>query len=208
MNPFVEAVGMLGGGLGFLISIPQLVRVIKHKSQVGVSLGTWLFIMMSTIGWTAYGWRFFSWSQIITNTVAMALAITLSYVLMRERYRFVNRVLIILAIGVPTALIVTFAPVWLMDAWLYIALWSRVPQTLESFRSWRLGRTTMVSLSTYWLSIFSSLAWVIYGLLTDRAVVVWFSVVVVVLSVLVVVFELMAARAVKRADLAGELAHH
>ena len=199
MNLFIEAIGMLGGGLGFLISIPQLVRVVKHKSQVGVSLGTWLFIMMSTVGWTVYGWRVFSFSQIVTNTVAMVLAITLSYVLMRGRFGIWMRLLILAAIAVPTALIVGFAPEWLMDAWLYIALWSRVPQTLESYRSWREARSTMVSLTTYWLSIFSSLAWVVYGVLSDRPVVVWFSVVVTVLSVLVVVFELLAQRAVARA---------
>lgn len=201
MNPFVEAIGLLGGGLGLLISIPQLVRVVKHKSQVGVSLGTWLFIMMSTVGWTVYGWRVSSFSQITTNTVAMVLAITLSYVLMRERFVFGMRVLILAAIAVPTALIVGFAPEWLMDAWLYIALWSRVPQTIESFQSWRHARSTMVSLTTYWLSIFSSLAWVLYGILTDRPVVIWFSIVVTVLSVLVVLFEVLAARAVSRAEL-------
>jgi uncharacterized protein with PQ loop repeat len=201
MNPFVEAIGMLGGGLGFLISIPQLVRVVKHKSQVGVSLGTWLFIMMSTVGWTVYGWRVFSFSQIVTNTVAMVMAITLSYVLMRERFSFWMRVLILAAIAVPTALVVGFASEWMMDAWLYISLWSRVPQTLESYRSWRQARSTMVSLSSYWLSFFSSIAWVVYGLLTDRLVVVWFSAVVIVLSVLVVVFELLAQRAVSRRGL-------
>lgn len=199
MNPFSEAIGLLGGGLGFLISIPQLVRVVKHKSQVGVSLGTWLFILMSTVGWTVYGWRVFSFSQIVTNTIAMVLAITLSYVLMRERFSFWMRVLILVAIALPTALIVGFAPEWLMDAWLYIALWSRVPQTVESYRSWRQARSTMVSLTTYWLSIFSSIAWVVYGVLTDRPVVIWFSVVVTVLSILVVAFELLAKRAVARA---------
>lgn len=201
MNPFVEAIGMLGGGLGFLISIPQLVRVVKHKSQMGVSLGTWLFILVSCVGWTTYGWRFFSISQIVTNTIASVLAITLSYVLMRERFTLGMRLLVLTAIAGSTIFVVGYAPVWLMDVWLYAALWSRMPQMWKSYQSWRERRSSVVSMTTYWLSIVSSIAWVFYGVLADRPEVTWFSAIVATQSLLIVVFEWLAQRAVADATL-------
>lgn len=195
MNLISESIGILAGVLGILIFIPQMVRVIKNKSQVGVSLGTWLFILLSTVGWMVYGWRFFSWSQILTNFVSVVLALTLCYVLMRERFRFWIRLLVLAAIAVPTALVVGYGPEWLMAITLCLPLWSRIPQAVESFHSWRQARSSMVSLATYWLSIFSSTLWIIYGVLTHRPVLIWFSLFIVLLNIVIVLFEVLAQRA-------------
>ena len=194
MNPFVEVWGLLGGGLGFLISLPQLVRVVKNKSQVGVSLTTWLFITMSCFGWTAYGFRFNSFSQITTNIVAAILAVTLTTILLRAYVPLWLNVLIVMGIGTSSVLVVTFAPVIVMDLWLYTALLSRVPQTWASFQSMRLGRTSMVSISSYVLSGASGAAWIVYGMLSGLDIVAYFSVMILVFSVLVVAFEGIARR--------------
>jgi uncharacterized protein with PQ loop repeat len=194
MNPFVEAIGVLGGGLGFLISIPQLIRVIKTKSRLGVSLSTWMFITMSTFGWTAYGYRFHSFSQITTNTVAAVLAVTLTFILLRFSFSALAAIGILVAVAAPTYLVVSYAPIIIMNICLYIALWSRVPQTWTSFQSMRHGRSTVVSISTYVLSTVSSAAWVIYGILAGLDSVIYFSAVVCFFSILVSVFELVARR--------------
>jgi uncharacterized protein with PQ loop repeat len=194
MNPFVEAIGVLGGGLGFLISIPQLIRVIKTKSHTGVSLSTWMFITMSTFGWTAYGYRFHSFSQITTNTVAAILAVILTFILLRFRFTAVAAIGILATVAVPTYLVVSYAPILVMNVCLYIALWSRVPQTWTSFQSMRAGSATVVSISTYVLSAISSFLWVIYGTLAGLDTVVYFSIVIIIFSVLVTIFELIARR--------------
>lgn len=194
MNPFVEVWGILGGGLGFLISIPQLIRVVKNKSQVGVSLTTWIFITMSTFGWTAYGVRYNSFSQITTNSIAAVLAVVLTFILLRSRVSIAGAIGVLVAIAVPTVLVVSFAPVLIMEIWLYMALWSRIPQMLTSYRSMRLGRVTVVSTSTYLLSAVSGLAWVVYGILTGLDAVAYFSAAILVFSALVVVFERIAVR--------------
>lgn len=195
MNLFSESLGVIAGVLGIFVFIPQMGRVIKHKSQVGVSLGTWLLILLSTVGWTVFGWRYFSWSQILTNWVSVVLALTLCYVLMRERYTFITRLLVLAGVVVPTALVVGFGPEWLMAITLCLPLLSRFPQAAESFHSWRRVRSTMVSLTTYWLSTASSTLWVVYGILTDRPVLVWFSLFIVLLNITIVLFEILAQRA-------------
>jgi len=194
MNPFVEAWGLLGGGLGFLISIPQLIRVVKTKSQVGVSLTTWIFITMSCFGWSAYGFRMNSFSQITTNTVAAGLAVLLTFILLRSRVSVLVAVGILLAIAVPTVLVVSFAPLLLMNIWLFAALWSRIPQTWTSFQSMRRGSVTVVSSSTYLLSAGSGMAWIVYGILAGLDTVAYFSAVMVLFSLLVVIFEAVARR--------------
>lgn len=192
MNPFIEAWGFLGGILGFLISIPQLIRVVKNKSQVGVSLTTWLIIMVSCFNWTAYGFRVHSLSQIVTNFVAAALAVTLSFILMRAYVPLWLNVLILASLGTFCSVLVTYAPVGIMDAWLYAALVSRVPQAWASFQSMRLGRRSVVSISTYVLSGISALAWIVYGVLAGLEPVAYFSIVIALFSLLVVAFELIA----------------
>lgn len=194
MNYLVEAWGILGGGLGFLISIPQLVRVIKTKSQVGVSLSTWLFITMSTFGWTAYGVRFNTFSQIVTNGIAAVLAVLLSFILLRFRFSILSSAAVLAGIAIPTTLIVSYAPILIMNICIYVALWSRIPQTLESYRSMKQGLSTSVSISTYVLSAASSVAWIVYGAMMNLDTVIYFSAVILFFSVLVAAFELIARR--------------
>jgi uncharacterized protein with PQ loop repeat len=148
--------------------------------------------MVSCFNWTAYGFRVVSFSQIVTNMIAAVLAVTLSFILLRSRVPLWLNVTILASIGTFSYLLVTFAPTPVMDAWLYAALFSRVPQTWKSFQTMRLRRPSIVSISTYVLSGLSGVAWIIYGVLADLYVVTYFSAAILLLNILVVVFEALA----------------
>ena len=200
MNPLVEVIGLVAGALSLSTSVPQIVRVVRSKSEVGVSLTSWLIFALSVASWTAFGIRYHSLSQIITNAIALVLAGFLSWMLMRTR--FTSRVpapglfafLVVLASSIACAVIVFVSPDVFVNVFLNLFLVSRVPQVFESIQSWRISRLTVVSKSTYTLSIASGIIWTVYGLMIGSIAVIIYSVVFLVLSVIILVFEVLAGR--------------
>ncbi len=200
MNPLVEVIGLIAGALSLSTSVPQIVRVVRSKSEVGVSLTSWLIFALSVASWTAFGIRYHSLSQIITNAIALVLAGFLSWMLMRTR--FTGRVpapglfafLVVLASSIVCAIVVFVSPDTFVNVFLNLFLISRVPQVFESIQSWRVSRLTVVSKSTYTLSIASGIIWTVYGLMIGSIAVIIYSVVFLVLSVIILVFEALAGR--------------
>lgn len=200
MNLAAESIGLLGGAFGLSIAIPQTIRVLRTKSHVGVSTASWLILTLSVISWATFGFRIASPSQIISNVIAMVFNAVLTWMLLREDFsgkiRFGGTFAagIIISLGALCSAIVWFSPEPIMDIFLALFLTSRMPQVASSYRSWRRGRSTVVSSTTYTLSALSGVCWVLYGILMNLPFVIWFSGIVTVLSVLVLALEILAAR--------------
>jgi uncharacterized protein with PQ loop repeat len=203
MNPLVELVGFLGGAIGLAISAPQIVRIIRSRSQVGVSLFSWLVYTLSVSSWAAWGFRNHSPSQVVTNFIAACLTGYLAWLLLRTRLKgkvplpAFSAALVLLVLVSACEVLITTEPEPIVDVILALFLTSRVPQVVTSYRSFRLARRTVVSLTTYVMSGLSAVCWILYGILSGVLVITIFSAVVLGLSILILVFELLA---IKRAD--------
>jgi uncharacterized protein with PQ loop repeat len=81
-----------------------------------------------------------------------------------------------------------------VNIFLILFLYSRVPQVIESYKSYRLGRTTVVSMPTYALSALSAFTWIVYGILTGLTMIIVASSIVLCLSILVFAFETLAQK--------------
>ena len=195
MHPlWVELLGFVAGVTGIFISFPQLVRVIRLKSDIGVSFWTWLIITWTNVAWIGYGIRFDSPSQVWTNGVAALITGPLVFLLMRHRIGAVRSVLLVLATWAFGFSSCFFLPEPAPSILLMFGLTSRAPQVAASFRSWKLGRATAVSNRSYLIAIIASVIWVVYGFLMNLWAIVSFSGTVAILSALVLMLEAGARR--------------
>lgn len=192
---WIEIVGVIAGILGLAVAVPQLLKVLKAHSHVGVSITAWFLLMLNYSVWLGFSWRMDSPSQLWANILAVGLTAVLVYVLLKEHLgnKFVSAVVILFSIFVSITVILV-SPVWLMDIVLAGFIFARVPQVLSSFRSWRLGRHTNVSLLAYMLMGLSSVGWATYGAVTGLYMNVISSSIGLGLSVLVLLFEVLAER--------------
>jgi mannose-P-dolichol utilization defect 1 len=192
---WIEIVGVIAGILGLAVAIPQLLKVLKAKSHVGVSITTWMLMMLNYSVWLGFSLRMDSPSQLWANILAAGLTAVLVYVLLKEHWsKTVTPLLVILFSIILSVGVIMISPVWLMDVVLTAFIFARVPQILSSFKSWRIGRHTNVSLLAYLLMALSSVGWIVYGAVTGLYMNVISSSVGLFFSVLVVVFELLAER--------------
>lgn len=204
MNLLAESIGLLGGAFGLTIAIPQTIRILRTKTHVGVSTSSWLILTLSVMSWATFGFRIESPSQIISNVIAMVFNGVLTWMLLRDdlksRLRFsgTSAAVIIIALGAICSAIVWFSSELVMDIFLALFLTSRMPQIASSFTSWKIGRITVVSTTTYTLSTLSGVCWVVYGVLMQLPFVIVFSAVVALLSLLVLGLELLAKRKATR----------
>lgn len=192
---WVEILGFFSGALGLSVSIPQLVKILKASSHVGVSIITWVLMMFNYSSWLAFSLKVDSPSQLITNVLAVLATSVLVFVLLKEHWgsSVWSAVFIVMLVGVSIILILTLPEFW-MNALLMVAIVARVPQLASSFKSWRVGRHTNVSLLTYVLLSVSSLGWVGYGLVTGLYMNVVSSSIGLSMSVLILMFELLAEK--------------
>lgn len=195
MHPlWIELLGFVAGAIGIFISLPQLVRVIRLKSDVGVSFWTWLIITWLNVGWIGYGIRFDSPSQIYTNAIAAAITGPLTYLLLRHRIGSFRAGGLVVSTWLVAFAACFLAPEPVPSILLLCGLSSRLPQVIASYHSWRLGRVTAVSNRSFVIAIIASVLWVIYAILANLWTIAAFSGSVIILSALVLVFEAGARR--------------
>ena len=194
MIPPVEWLGFVGGLIGLSISIPQIYRVIATRSFVGVSTSTWLIFTTMAAGWLAYGFNVDSISQIVTNTISAAATGVLSVILLRQWMPALVAALIVVALWAGGFTLVLFTDPVVGAIFLAIGLGSRLPQLFISFVSMRRARATAVSRTTFALMLVSSLCWIFYGEWARQVTVFWFSIITLVMSALIILFETVARK--------------
>ena len=196
---WIEIVGVFSGIVGLSVSIPQLVKVLKANSHVGVSAISWTLMMLNYASWFGFSVRMASPSQLVANLIAVVVTSILVFVLLKENWGSVVLPLGFILLTVLFSVgFVLLSPEILMDVFLTLFILARLPQVMSSFKSWRIARHTNVSLTSYALMVVSSLGWATYGLVAGLWMNVFSSSMGLLLSLLIVCFEVGAERKYKQ----------
>ena len=81
----IELIGLLAAILTTIAFIPQVYKVIKTKSVVGLSLITYLIFAIGVFLWLIYGFLKSSISMIIGNGITFFLAFSVLYYILKKR---------------------------------------------------------------------------------------------------------------------------
>lgn len=169
----VNAIGFTAGTLNIVSTFPQLFRVRRLQSGAGVSLGTWLLLFTGSVIWCAYGIRFDSAPQLVTNSINGILIALLLLSLTRIKQR--SLVLMFIYLGGLAAFwgsLMLFMPAWLASGLLIILTASRIPQVLVSWRTLQAGRFSAVSVPTWIVAFSATTLWLIYAIVDSRTTVI------------------------------------
>jgi MtN3 and saliva related transmembrane protein len=83
VNP--EVIGTMAGALTCITFLPQLLRTYKSKSSEGVSIPTFLIMILGTSLWLTYGIMLGKFSLIFTNAFVLIVAILILTLLVKYR---------------------------------------------------------------------------------------------------------------------------
>ncbi len=193
--------GLLGAGLLTAMAIPQLIKIIRGGTD-GVSIGTWVFIVIATLAWLGYGLQIASPALIVGNILTGVGALLVVGILMRRRYDWSGGVTLASlllatfgAISVFVALPVAVVSVLAIG----FGLLSRWPQLLSSWQHARLHQVTDVSIAAWAVSAVGQAAWLAYGILAHDIPAIVVNVILVLVGAAIVACELRAGRGRKDA---------
>ena len=84
---WIEAIGLLAGGLGIVAWIPQIRDVWVHERDDGISLTTFSIVTIALSLWLIYGVLVESLARIVANvfTLAVILAVLIGVRRLRRR---------------------------------------------------------------------------------------------------------------------------
>jgi uncharacterized protein with PQ loop repeat len=159
--------GYLGAALGVVMVVPQIARIVRHPWLPGVSPVTWILLTLGCLMWLTYGVRTDAAPQIPGNVLLIAGAVTIVVLLPSDHSRARRLVpLAVAAAGLSTvAFLIPARDVGYLA--FAIGLSSSWPQLFDSIQTWRAGRTSGVSVSSWTLRIASQVAWLTYALGTS-----------------------------------------
>ena len=190
--PIAEIIGFCAGTLGLIYAVPQNIKVYRTQETIGISIQTWILLLISHSLWAGYGVATKSPSQIVTNVIALFLVVALVGALLGWNLKTVA-ILILLSI-VPFT-VMQFSTAWLISVFLIgITLIARVPQVVRSYGTWKNHRGSAVSIATWTLAFSSTALWVVYAFIDHRYTVVLTASLSIIASVLIVAFETSAQR--------------
>jgi len=188
----VELLGFIGGGIGMFFGLPQARRVRAVGHGDGVSLMAWVLMFAVNASWASYGLRIGSPSVLLTNIVAAVVNGSVVLALVGHQ----RKPLVWLpAFALGLLAFVTWMPQPIVSFVLVVLVFAQAPQLLESLRSMREGRASVVSLSSLQVSTVSLLCWGAYALLTHTSLMILTTSLALSMNLAIIVLELLARRA-------------
>ena len=82
---WVEAIGLVAGGLGIVAWVPQIREVWVHRRHEGISLPTFGLVSVALLLWLVYGLIVESPAMIIANVATLAVILAVVIGVMRLR---------------------------------------------------------------------------------------------------------------------------
>jgi len=82
---FTEILGYSAGTLTALSFLPQIVKTIKEKAAKNVSLLTFIIATINQGMWIAYGSLKTDWVIILTNTIVLAMSLTMIFLKLKYK---------------------------------------------------------------------------------------------------------------------------
>ncbi|MEK9695456.1 MAG: SemiSWEET family transporter [Candidatus Poseidoniales archaeon] len=68
---WIEAIGLLAGGLGIVAWVPQIKEVWIHKKHEGISIPTFVIVSIVLCLWLIYGILIHSIAMIVANVITL-----------------------------------------------------------------------------------------------------------------------------------------
>jgi len=186
-----ELFGFVGGSLSMMQALPQARRVRALGHGRGVSLGAWVFTFAANVTWLGYGLRMGSPSLVMTNVVSAVLSAAVIAAIVDSRFR---PVLALPVLGVGFAIAVQVIPEAFTSVVMIALTMSRAPQVRQSWRHYRAGAHSAVSMGTVMLSIAGLLCWAGFSILAQRPLLIFTTALALSLALAIAVLELSGER--------------
>lgn len=190
-----EIFGFIGGGIGTLQGIPQAWRIYKLKTDYGVSISSWILMLVRMATWMGYGWYVASPSIMVSNLIG---SFTSALVVAAMRPNRVRAWFWLVPLIFFCGFLVQFIPLFVTSVILVLLTLSRVPQLFKSIQNAKAGKVTAVSISALALGIGSMLAWAVYGFILNDFIVLLTTGLAFVMMVIIGALEISTNRIAQR----------
>ncbi len=84
-------IGTVAGFLTSLSSLPQLIKIFRTEDVSGISLGSYLILLVALVLWVIYGRSTRNNTIILWNLVTLSLVVVIITALCWKRHRFRRR---------------------------------------------------------------------------------------------------------------------
>lgn len=133
-------VGWLATSVAMLLSVPQIVRLVRTRSTDGLSLLLWQAMLSINLGWLAHGILIDATNMIVTNIVGVSTTVAIQVLIIRARNLQPWRVVVpgLLGAAVLIGIDLGLGPAAFGIAAVVPALLANAGQTFELVRSPRI----------------------------------------------------------------------
>ncbi|MEY4101962.1 MAG: hypothetical protein RIR88_96 [Actinomycetota bacterium] len=190
-----EIFGFIGGGLGTLQGIPQAWRIYRMKTGYGVSISSWILMLLRMSTWMGYGFYIASPSIMVSNLIG---AFTSALVVAAMRPNQLRAWLWIVPVIALCGFLVQILPLVVTSVILVLLTLSRVPQLIRSIANAKAGKVTAVSISALALGIGSMLAWGTYAFMVNDPLVLYTTLLAMAMMLTIGTLEIATNRIAQR----------
>lgn len=163
-----EICGFIGGTIGIVVAIPQVIRIRKLGHADGLALSPWLLMLVQFSAWTAFGYKTASPSLFICNLLTVVTTALVVFAIMGNSFKTW-----LSALGIVSAatLLVYTAPSQLVDVFLVLTNAARLPQLITTWRNRKTAKPSSVSISSLVVALISMSFWMGYGFFNQSVLV-------------------------------------
>lgn len=187
--------GYAAGIAAILMAVPQARKIWRTQDDRGVNVTSWVLSFIAVSAWTGYGVRTNN-IAIVTSNVGMCFTVGAVLVAMartRQRRLTIDIIAITLiwivalstAVVLPIAILTTYFIASSMVTWL---------QTVTSWRTWRSGGVSNVSIGTLFLRLAVNSLWLLHGIVLSDVTIMMPVIVGIIGTLTTLSFELAIAR--------------
>lgn len=163
-----EICGFIGGTIGIVVAIPQVLRIRKLGHAEGLALSPWLMMLFQFASWTAFGFKSSSPSIFICNLLTFVTTALVVAAIMGNSIRTWS---IIIGIGIATTGFIFYSHPAIVDVVLVLTNAARLPQLIKTWRNRHTAKPSSVSISSLVVALVSMSFWMGYGFFNQSALV-------------------------------------
>ncbi|HEY3737322.1 MAG TPA: PQ-loop domain-containing transporter [Jatrophihabitans sp.] len=156
--------GYFGATLGVSMVIPQILRTLRNRKLTGVSALSWSMSVFSCTGWMLYGILAHEAVQIPGNVLLVSGSIAVVLLAPARISVPLRALLLILGLGSYGLLAAATSADMVVAIAIAIGVAGALPQIARSIRRPKHQRSA-VSLSTWWMKVFSQACWLLFAVL-------------------------------------------
>lgn len=167
-SALAEICGFIGGTIGIVVAIPQVLRIRKLGHANGLALSPWLLMLFQFAAWTAFGYKAASPSIFICNLLTFVTTALVVAAIMGTNFTTWS---IILGVGVITSLFIWYSDPTIVNIALVATNAARLPQLIKTWQNRNTVTPSSVSISSLVVALVSMSFWMGYGYFNQSALV-------------------------------------